>query len=60
TACVTNLGFSRIMSLLSPMIQIIYPVLILYSLWNIGDKLWKLKTHRRLSITMKPESSDWE
>jgi LIVCS family branched-chain amino acid:cation transporter len=60
TACVTNLGFSRIMSLLSPMIQIIYPVLILYSLWNIGDKLWKLKTHRPLSITMKPESSDWE
>ncbi|MCF7728782.1 MAG: branched-chain amino acid transport system II carrier protein [Chthoniobacterales bacterium] len=59
TACVTNLGFSRIMSLLSPMIQVIYPLLILYTLWNIIDKLWKLKKHQPLSITMKPESSDW-
>jgi LIVCS family branched-chain amino acid:cation transporter len=59
TTCMTNLGFSRIMSTLSPMIQIIYPILIVYTLWNIGDKLWKLKTHRPLSITMKPESSDW-
>lgn len=59
TACVTNLGFSRIMNLLSPMIQVIYPLLILYTLWNIIDKLWKLKKHQPLSITMKPESSDW-
>ena len=59
TACMTNLGFSGIMNALAPIIQIIYPILIVYTLWNIADKLWKLKNHRRLSITMKPESSDW-
>lgn len=59
TACITNLGFSRIMNLLSPIIQIIYPILIVYTISNIINKLWQLKKHRRLSITMKPESSDW-
>ncbi|MCF7728781.1 MAG: branched-chain amino acid transport system II carrier protein [Chthoniobacterales bacterium] len=60
TACMANLGFSGIMKTLSPIIQIIYPILIIYTLWNIVDKLWKLHKHQALSITMKPESSDWE
>ena len=59
TACVTNLGFSRIMSLLSPIIQVIYPVLIVYTLWHIIDKVRQLKKQRRLSISLQPVSSDW-
>jgi LIVCS family branched-chain amino acid:cation transporter len=59
TACVTNLGFSRIMKLLSPIIQVIYPVLIIYTLWHIIDKVRKLNKQRRLSITLQPVSSDW-
>ncbi|MBX9742787.1 MAG: branched-chain amino acid transport system II carrier protein [Chthoniobacterales bacterium] len=60
TACMACLGFSGIMNALSPIIQVIYPVLIVYVLWNIAVKLWKLKMHQRLSITMKPESGDWD
>jgi LIVCS family branched-chain amino acid:cation transporter len=60
TACMACLGFSGIMRALGPIIQVLYPILIVYVLWNIGFKLWKLQTHQRLSITMKPESSDWE
>lgn len=60
TACMTCLGFSGIMKMLGPIIQVVYPILIVYVLWNIGFKLWKIETHQRLSITMKPESSDWE
>lgn len=60
TAFMACLGFSGIMHALSPIIQVIYPVLIVYVLWNIVIKLWKLKTHQRISITMQPESSGWE
>lgn len=59
TAFMTNLGFSGIMNALAPMIQVIYPILMVYVLWNIVSKLWKIKTHQPISITMKPESSDW-
>ncbi len=59
TMCMTNLGFSRIMKALSPIIEVIYPLLILYTLWIIGVKLWRLKTDRSFSITMQPKSSDW-
>lgn len=59
TACIACLGFSGIMSALSPIIEVIYPILIVYVLWNMVTKLWKLKTGQHVSITMQPENSDW-
>lgn len=59
TICMSTLGFSGIMRTLGPIIQVIYPLLIIYVLWNIADRLWKIRTHQKISLTMKPESSDW-
>lgn len=60
TTGMATLGFGGIMKALSPLISVIYPFLIFYILINIGIKLWKLKRHRPVSLTMVPESSDWE
>ena len=60
TTGMATLGFGGIMKALSPLISVIYPFLIFYILINIGIKLWKLQRHRPVSLTMVPESSDWE
>lgn len=60
TAIVTTLGFSQIMHVLAPIIEVIYPLLIVYTLSNIVVKLWKIKHHEPVSLTMEQESSDWE
>lgn len=60
TTGMATLGFGGIMKALAPIITVIYPFLIFYILGNVGWKLWKLYRHRPLSLTMVPESSDWE
>jgi len=60
TTGMATLGFGGIMKALAPIISVIYPFLIFYILGNIGWRLWKLQRHRPVSLTMVPESSDWE
>ncbi|MFI0348197.1 MAG: branched-chain amino acid transport system II carrier protein [Chthoniobacterales bacterium] len=60
TAFVTTFGFSGIMSAIGPIIKIIYPILIIYTLFNIVRKLWKIERHEPVSLVMVQESSDWE
>src|SRR3990167_18510 len=60
TTFMASLGFGAIMKMLGPIIQVIYPILIVYTVVNIGIKLWKLETHQPVDLTMEPESSDWE
>lgn len=60
TAIVTTFGFSGIMAVLGPIIKVIYPLLIAYTLYNIVIKIWKIEHHQPVSLTMEEESSDWE
>ncbi len=60
TACMSSLGFASIMKILMPIMQVIYPLLILYIFGNLMSKWWKFKTHQPLSLTIMPETSDWE
>lgn len=60
TAGIASLGFSGIMKFVSPIIEVLYPILIVYILSNLLWKWWKLKTHRPVSLTITPETSDWE
>ena len=60
TAFVTTFGFSGIMSTVGPIIKIIYPILIVYTLFNMVRKLWKIEHHEPVSLAMVQESSDWE
>ena len=60
TACMASLGFSGIMKFIAPVIEVIYPLLIVYIIGNLLVKWWKLKTHRPVSLTITPETSDWE
>lgn len=60
TAAMTSLGFAGIMKFVSPIIEILYPSLIVYILGNLLWKWWKLKTHCPVSLAIVPESSDWE
>jgi len=60
TTAMAMLGFGGIMKALAPIISMIYPFLIFYILVNMGWKLWKNYRHRPVSLTMVPESSDWE
>ena len=60
TASMATLGFSGIMKALSPIIEVIYPLLIIYIIFNSACRLWKLNTHQPVSLTMTPESSDWK
>lgn len=59
TAAMTSLGFNGIMKFVLPIIEILYPSLITYILGNLFWKWWKIKTHRPVSLTIVPESSDW-
>lgn len=40
TTCMANLGFAGIMSVLSPIIKVIYPALCMFAVTNIMHKLW--------------------
>ena len=60
TAGMASLGFGGIMKFVSPIIEVIYPILIIYIIGNLLWKWWKLKTHRPVSLTITPETSDWE
>ncbi len=60
TAAIASLGFSGIMKFVSPIIEVLYPILIVYILGNLLWKWWKLKTHRPVSLAITPETSDWE
>ena len=60
TAAIASLGFSGIMKFVSPIIEVLYPILIVYILGALLWKWWKLKTHRPVSLTITPETSDWE
>ena len=48
------------MSTVGPIIKIIYPILIVYTLFNMVRKLWKIEHHEPVSLAMVQESSDWE
>ena len=60
TTFMACLGFGGIMKVLSPIIQVIYPILIVYTIGNIAYKLWKFEHHEPVVVSMEEESSDWE
>lgn len=60
TAAISSLGFSGIMKFVAPIVEVLYPILIVYILGNLLWKWWQLKTHRPVSLTITPETSDWE
>lgn len=60
TAAISSLGFGGIMKFMTPIIEVIYPLLIVYILGNLLWKWWQLKTHRPISLAITPETSDWE
>ena len=59
TACMASLGFSGIMKLVAPVIEVLYPIVIVYILGNLLLKWWRFETHRPVSLTITPETSDW-
>ena len=60
TTAMASLGFSGIMKFVSPIIEILYPILIVYIVGNLLWKWWKLQTHRPVLLAITPETSDWE
>ena len=60
TAAMASLGFSSIMKFVTPIVEILYPILIVYIIGNLLWKWWKFKTHRPVLLTINPETSDWE
>ncbi len=60
TAGMASLGFSGIMKFVAPIVEVLYPILILYIIGNLLWKWWKFKTHRPVSLAITPETSDWE
>ncbi len=43
STCVSNLGFSGIMSIVGPIVELIYPALCAFAVVNIMNKLWGFK-----------------
>jgi branched-subunit amino acid permease len=48
------------MKFVSPIIEILYPIVIVYSVGNLLWKWWKFQTQRPVLLTITPETSDWE
>lgn len=60
TTAVASLGFSAIMKLITPVVELLYPMLIVYIIGNLLWQWWKLQTDRNVSLAITPETSDWE